>query len=298
MRRTSILILGLALLIAACGDDGSIGSDTTAGDGGGADTTTTVGDSTTTTRGDDISVPPIDSDDVILTVTNEGGFVPVEMAYHPMPTYVLLGDGTLYAPGMIPLIFPGPLMPAVQAIQLDEGTVAQILELVEAIGLPDITDERAEDAENVADAGDTVVRYFDADGEHRFAVFALGLGESDDPRVTATQRLLDGLGLAAGNGEPLGDFVPTSLEVLVGDAFDAASDPASEIVDWPLPVPAAEIDAVRGETGLRCIALDGEDAEVALAVFSSATQMTFFEEGGEVWRLIPRPIFPGETACP
>jgi hypothetical protein len=300
MRRTHILslILGLSLVVAACGADGSSGSDTTGGDDGDG-TTTTVGDTTTTfVEDDDIAVPPLDPGSVVLTITNEGGFVPVEMAYHPLPTYVLLADGTLYAPGMIPLIFPGPLMPAIQAIQLDEGAMTQIMELVEAIGLPEMTEERVEDAVNVADAGDTVVRSFDANGEHSFAVFALGLGESDDPRVAATERLLEGLGLASTNGEPLGVFVPTAVEVLVADSFDAASDPASEILDWPLPVPAAEIDAVGGETGLRCIALEGEDAEYALGVFTEATQMTFFEEGGEVWRLIPRPLFPGETGCP
>ncbi len=291
MKRTLILIVGLVLFVAACGGDESAGSPTT--------TTPADGESvTTTTVDDDIMVPPEDPGALVLQVHFEGGFVPVEMAYHPAPVYSLLADGRLLAPGMIPLIYPGPLMNPVQIMQLDDATVAQIMELVEAMGLPDITEERIEDTVNIADAGDTVVTFFDENGAHRFAVYALGGNESDDPRAQAMSQLMATLESAGANGEPIGEYEPEAVEVLISPSLEAEKEPGAEVVDWPLPVGVAEASDIGGATGIRCLALDGEDAAYALEVFSTATQATFFEEGGEVWRLTPRPLFPQETGCP
>lgn len=44
-------------------------------------------------------VPP---DDVILTVTDEGGFAPVELILGRHPRFVLQADGRLYTPGLVP----------------------------------------------------------------------------------------------------------------------------------------------------------------------------------------------------
>ena len=82
MQTTIIGILALALLVGACGNDSSSEPQEARG-----------------------------ADEVVLTVTSEGGFVPVEFNLDRMPRFVLMGDGTLYSPGMMTLEFPGKLLP-------------------------------------------------------------------------------------------------------------------------------------------------------------------------------------------
>jgi hypothetical protein len=49
---------------------------------------------------------------------------------------------------------------------------------------------------------------------------------------------------------------------------------------------------------VRCVALEGDAARTAAAAFTDANQLTFFDDGAGIYRLVVRPILPGETACP
>jgi hypothetical protein len=99
--------MGLALLLGACG----------AGDAGTASTTP---DGTTP----DTTVPPLEEPDtevrVVLTISDEGGFVPVEWNLKRIPRYVVMSDGTVYYQGPVTMEYPGRALPNVQT-----GTISE-----------------------------------------------------------------------------------------------------------------------------------------------------------------------------
>lgn len=286
MKPKFITLVALALIISGCGADDDAAGTTTR-----APSTTTA--SPTTTTG-------VDPDRVVLQVRYEGGFAPVELIYNPLPRYTLLGDGRLIFEGPVPAIFPGPLMPSVQVAQLAEGDVARILELVAAAGLPDITDEvNTEYASSVADAPNTVVTYTDAGGEHRFSVYALGIGldAPADPRVAALQRLLEAVDAAASTVPDVAPWPVDALQIVAAGSFGGENEPDATVAPWPLDASVADLgQPIFGD--LHCVALDGDNARTAAAAFAEATQQTFFDDGSDVYRLVVRPIVPGETACP
>lgn len=290
MKSKLITLLALALVLGACG----------AADNAGGSTTTTGGTDTTTTTEGPSTTAATSPDDAVLQVRFEGGFAPVEMIYNSLPRYTLLGDGRLVFDGPVPAIFPGQLLPNVQVARLAEGDVARILELVAAAGLPDITEElNTEYANTVADAPNTVVRYFDEAGEHTFSVYALGAGldPPQDPRVAALQRLVETLDAAAASVPAVEPWDIDALQILVTDSFGGENEPDAVVTPWPLDAPIDDL-AKPVFDGLRCIALEGEQATTATAVFANATQLTFFDDGAGIHRLVVRPILPGETACP
>ena len=53
---------------------------------------------------------PTGSDQVVLRVADEGGFVPVDYMLSSMPSFSLYGDGTLITPGAQIDIYPGPAL--------------------------------------------------------------------------------------------------------------------------------------------------------------------------------------------
>jgi hypothetical protein len=172
MKRAMTLFTVLGLALAACGGDD-------------ATETTIPTTGPTSTAGD--SPQNVTSSDVLLTVTSEGGFVPVEFNLDRMPRYVLLADGTLFYQGPVPAIFPGPLLPNVQVTEVTATQMDEILQLVEEMGLPEI-DEFIDDsnAEMVADATTEFITYYDENGTHRLGIYALGITEGGG----STERIL------------------------------------------------------------------------------------------------------------
>lgn len=154
--------MGLALLLTACG----------AGDAG---TATTTPDGTPNT-----TVPPLEEPEatvgVVLTISDEGGFVPVEWSLKRIPRYVIMSDGKVYYQGPVTLEYPGRALPNVQTGIISEEDLAEIMALIDESGLNEVTDERNDKGMlNIADAPDTVFVYTDDEGvEHRFSVYALG----------------------------------------------------------------------------------------------------------------------------
>lgn len=282
MRHKLTTILAAALALAACG----VADD--------------AGDPTTATAGPDTTTAGRRADEVVLRVRSEGGFAPVELIYNPLPRYTLLGDGRLVFEGPAPAVFPGPLIPSVQVAHLAEGNIARILELVAAAGLPEVTDEVNNEYTNrVADAPHTVVTYHDAAGQHRFSVYALGMGldPPGDPRVAALQRLVEALDAVAASASGVEPLEVGALQIVVTDSFGAEKEAEAVVALWPLEAPVAELaEPVLGE--LRCITLEGAEARTAAAAFGDAHGLTFFDDGAGIHRLVVRPIVPGETGCP
>lgn len=275
MKRLAILVLALTLLTLACGSDEP-------GEAAGTPT------------------PPPEPDQVILTIGFEGGFAPVEAIYDPLPQYVLFSDGRLVYQGPVVAIYPGLLLPNLQVAQLDDDQMFEILTLVEDLGLPSITDERNEnldDAGIIADAPDTVFTYFDEAGEHRLAIYALGASpEPSDPQVVAAQRLVDTVNNLSATAPQLGEYEVERLHIVISDGSFLAAEEGAAAIPWPLTRAPSQFTPVGFE--LQCSVFEGNDAEEAMAALQGANQLTLWEESPDLYRPIPRPLFPGEVGCP
>lgn len=288
MRRTFTTLIGLALLLSACG----------AGDAGTG--TTTSGGSTP-----DTTLPPLEEPEteprVVLTISDEGGFIPVEWNFKRIPRYVVMSDGTVYLQGPTTLEYPGAALPNVQAVEISEEALAEILALIESSGLADVTDERNDEAMVVvADVTDTVFTFTDEDGvDHRFSVYALGFEGVDftDERLTGLEDLLARVDRAVAEGDPVDGFVADRVDVFAGSREIPVEGEFANTLAWPLSV--SFDDMADAGAGFRCTHLEGDEAAAILDSFSEVNDATTFEtDGGDVYTVIVRPLLPGqESSC-
>ena len=268
MRRLTALIAALALLAVACGSD----------------------EGTTATL-------PDEGDTIILQTAYEGGFAPVEFILNQMPQHTLYADGRLVSQGPQPAIFPGPMLPALQQVNIDDAAMAAVLAIVDEIGLPAMTDEtNTEAAAVVADASDAVAYYYDETGTHRYAVYALGIVETTDPQVAGMRSLFDTLDVLAVESPSAGEYVAERVQVLATQSFVDENEPGATLEPWPLAARPADLSEV-ADLGVSCTVLEGDEATAALAVFADADQMTFWDYEGVSYRILARPLFENEVGC-
>jgi hypothetical protein len=236
----------------------------------------------------------VSDDEAVLQITSEGGFVPVEFALANGPRYTLLGDGRLIHQGYITLEYPGRLIPPYMVATLDSNQMSAVLAMVEDIGLVDIDDEIDDEAmDMVADASTEVVTFWDENGAHRLAVYALGIDESPSERNEAFLELIQTFDQFTAEA-PAEAYVADQLRVVAGPGM---VDPQFEdIRAWPLP----DTDFSDWETlpnGWHCQVVEGTVPDV----FESATQATTWEHpdgSSEPLLLLVRPLVPGEPDCP
>jgi len=264
MRRVSLgLVVVLAVTLAACG-------------------------------GGDDSVQ-VDREDPVIQTSSEGGFVPVEFALGQGPRYTVLGDGTLIFPGVTTLEFPGGLVPPYLTAQLSESQLNALLAMIDDMGLADIVDETDDSAGNfVADASTEVIRYWDESGEHRYAVYALGIEENTSERNAAFLELVSTLDefTAQTSGEP---YQPERVRIIAGPGAENADFP--DLRPWPLDEEWGQWQTLAN--GWQCRVYEAD----VLATFEEATQATTWEmpEDGfdfDPATLLVRPLHPGEPDCP
>lgn len=237
----------------------------------------------------------VDPDAPIIQITSEGGFVPVEFALGQGPRYTVLGDGTVIFAGITTLEFPGRLIPPYMAAQLNDGQLNALLAMVDDIGLPDFEAERDDSAlDFVADASTEVIRFWDAEGEHTYSVYALGIEEDPSERNAAFSELISTLDqfTAQAPGEV---YQPDRVRVVAGPGVENPDFP--DLRPWPLDEEWDEWQALANEWQCRVF-----DADV-LTTFEDATQVTTWEvpDGGFDFApatLLVRPLHPGEPDCP
>jgi hypothetical protein len=237
-----------------------------------------------------------DPDSVLLIVKDEGGFVPIEFIVGQGPRLVLLRDGTLIVTGPQIEIFPQPLLPNYQTIQLDDETMLFVLEELAAIGFAAIDSEVNTEAANmVADASTTVTTFYNQDGPHTFSVYALGIDtQVGDPRVHILANLVNHLSEIGFNqsGEA---YQWQALEVLAGVPQFPAEPEFVDVRPWPLEVGYDEMTDIGFDW--RCASFEGEEAQALLAAFLEASQVTTWDDGGNEYSIKVRPLFPGEDPC-
>jgi hypothetical protein len=178
-----------------------------------------------------------------------------------------------------------------------------VLEELDTLGFVNIVDETNTDAANfIADASTTVVTFFNRDGPHRFAVYALGLGSDPlggvdftDARVPQLANLIAELENTGFSGSST-PYEPSAIQVLAGIREFPAEPGFADVRPWPLPV---SYDAMTPTnlTTWRCETYEGDEMTALLTEFGQATQETTWEEAGTEYSIAVRPLFPGEEAC-
>jgi hypothetical protein len=264
----TITILALALVVSACGagEEGTMPTD-------------------------------LEPDDVVLTISEEGGFAPVEVLLSRHPRYVLQADGRLYAPGAVILIYPGPMLTPIFVGTVEDAAMQEILRLVDDAGLPEI-DGRLDDTtatNKVADATTTVITYFDGSTEHTLAVYALGIALETSEQARAAAALVEAVDRANGSLTDATEYRPTKVEIRTGDHMSLPDPDFRSTRPWPLAV--APSDMPESNHGWRCVVVEGPPASDLLEVFGAANQATVWDYEGTEHPLIARGLFPGEPGC-
>lgn len=283
MKRTIISAVCVALAATACGTDDA--DDTTDAPG------TTAGPGTTSAT---TGFPGRDPGEPVLMIEDEGGFAPIDMVLNRPPTFVLLGDGTLISVGPQVGAFPGPVMPAMQQVQLNEDQVEDVKVLIEATGLPEIDEVINDDAAAVvADATTTVATYFDADGgTHRISVYALGIDPDPSDQLANLLLLRTKLSdFALPGGEPYhNDRV--IVRVLEGGGIADFDDTRP----WAFSFEPSDMPAQAGE--VPCRVLESSAADEVKQIMADATQATVWEHTTGTFTVLARELTPGEAGCP
>jgi hypothetical protein len=233
---------------------------------------------------------------VLLIVKDEGGFVPIEFIVGQGPRLVLLRDGTLIVSGPQIEIFPQPLLPNYQAIQLGEEDMLFVLEELDALGFTEIENEFNNEAANmVADASTAVTTFYNQDGPHTFSVYALGIGtQVTDGRVPILANLVEHLS-QIGFSQPGTAYQWEALEVLAGVRQFPAEPGFANVQPWPLSVGFDEMTDIG--FGWRCASYEGADAQTLLGLFAGANQVTTWDDGGTEYSIRVRPLFPQQEPC-
>lgn len=285
------IILGLvvlALMAAACGDAGDEATTITSA------TTTTTTSAPGTTAPPDTTAPRSESDDVLLQVRDEGGFVPFELLINRPPTYTVLRNGTFIYQGPQPGAFPGPVMSDMRQTQLSADDMKDIMVLIEAAGLPAIDEVINNDAQNfVADATTTIAVYYDENGAtHTYAVYALGLTmdqelPDDLANLTLLRERLANLAFAA--GEPyVSDRIV--VRIIEGGTFSDIDDTRQ----WDFPFAPDDLDLLND---LPCGVYGGAEAEPVRTLLSDATIATQWKHESGTFAVLARDVLPGEIGC-
>jgi hypothetical protein len=259
--------------------------------------------------GDDGVDHPVGADQLILRVSMEGGFVPIEYTLTALPGFSLLGDGTVVTLGPQIEIYPGPALPALVATPVSEEGVQQIIRYAVDAGL--LEDRSYEDMGSVgiADASTTVFTLNAAGVTHTTRVYALSELAQRPPRMSdeefEARRVLQDfqvrLGtlrtwLPEGSVGDDGAYAPAAMRVFVGEY---RPDPGltQSPIDWPLTPGLGGFGTPAPPSDLRCGVVDGDDLATLMPLAQQANQLTPWVSDGTRYGIIFRPLLPGESGC-
>ena len=249
-------------------------------------------------------------DDLLVRIAFEGGFTPVEWTYTNFPTFSLLGDGTLIRPGAQIELYPGPALPAISSLQVDEAGIQAILE--EAL---DATSKIHGDLNNlgfmgIADAPTTVITVSAGAVDRTIRAYALaelrdrpeGMPEEEYRARARLQELVTRLGtletwLPNGSLGPETGYEASAARLFIG-AYRKVDNLPQEPAAWPLESALATFGDSANDLGLyRCGVVEGADWAAVREAASRANELTPWTDGGTRSSILFRPLLPNETGC-
>lgn len=239
----------------------------------------------------------------------EGGFTPPEYQLTNLPSFSLYGNGMIVRPGPQIEIYPGPALPALETVQVDEAGIQAILDAAFEADLDSANDMTDLGSVGVADAPETVFSLRAGDVDRTVRVYALGElggqppGMADDEYAArqALLELVDDLGsleswLPDGSIEGGGEYQPTGARVFVS-RYRGQADLPQPPIEWPLETPLQDIGDDMG-MGFRCVIVTGADwTDRLLPVARQANQLTPWTSVDSRFHVSFRPLLPDESAC-
>lgn len=240
------------------------------------------------------TVPEGTLGDVILEISDEGGFVPVEFNLTRVPRFTVFADGTIVVPGDQQFAFPGPSVRPLLRFELDTATLTDLLTFVADLGLEDIDTVDLNNAPNVADASTTVVRYFDESGEHRISIYALGIDSAGDARSAIVASMIATLE-SAKTQAATSRYEADRFEVYAAGSEGLDPQQLRNAGPWPLDLSPDEFSLQ--VAGFSCATIDGDAVERLNDALSDADAMTTWTHGGAEFRILARPLLPHQDGC-
>jgi hypothetical protein len=282
--RLAAVTATVAFTLAACGDD-STEPAAEPNDSVPTPDTTAAPDGTDPPTDDRIE-HPTGSDEVVVEIAHEGGFVPVETVFAQLPLLLVAGDGSQYVPGPQIAIYPGPLLPNVQVSDIGEDGIQSLLDLAAEHGL--LTEREYESPDHIADAPDTVVTIHASGETYVHRAYALGAGGGlDESEETGARAELQAFVEAATAGANQGEtsFEPETYLIRATPVDDLSGyEVEPTVTDWPDDVSLELAGATEcGEVPA---------AEVT-ELFADANQLTFFVDDDVTYQLSVKPELPG-----
>lgn len=276
-----VLTVALATGVAACGSDSATGSPD--------------GDSTLPPVSDGFAHPS-GADEIVIEYSQVGGFVPADVAFQQTPSVLVSGGGQVFTPGIVPAIFPGPLVYPLQVQAISEAGIQQLLTAADEAGL--LADVEYDTPTQIADAPTARV-VINVDGEtYVHEAYALGLELPDQEVSPERQALAEFVGdlssLAMVDAGELGessifDADEYGIRATAIDDLGAYEADGVEptVVEWPADAVARLADA-----STCTVVPAGEVGDV----LSAANSLTFFDDAGVTYQVFAKPILPG-TDC-
>jgi hypothetical protein len=249
-------------------------------------------------------------DDLLVRIAFEGGFTPIEWTYTNLPTFSLLGDGTLIRPGAQIEIYPGPALPAIASLHVDEAGIQAILR--EAL---DTIEEIPGDLNDlgfmaVADVPTTVITVSAGGVDRTIRAYGLaelnerpeGMPEEEYRARVRLQELVTKLGtlerwVPNGSLGPEAGYEASAARLFIG-AYRKVDDLPQKPAAWPLESALASFGDVADDSGLyRCGVVEGADWAAVREAASQANELTPWTDGGTRSSILFRPLLPNETGC-
>lgn len=248
-------------------------------------------------------------DDLLLRWGYEGGFTPPEFQLTNLPSFSLYGDGTIVRPGPQIEIYPGPALPAIETVTIDEAGIQAILEAALDANLDSVGDLTDMGSVGIADAPETVFTARFGDVDRTVRIYALsetgtqmpGMSDDEFQARNLLLHLVEQLGsletwLPERAVSQAVAFEPHGSRVFASN-LRGRPDPPQKPVEWPLATPLAGIGEDAG-AGYRCVTVtDVEWSEQLRPVAEMANQLTPWTSDGRRYSVVFRPLLPDETTC-
>ncbi|MDW8059747.1 MAG: hypothetical protein RMK01_06690 [Thermomicrobium sp.] len=258
---------------------------------------------------------PTGANELVLRIETSGGLIPPFRLVNELPEFSLYGDGTVVTLGPQILIYPPPALPNVLRSRLSEEGIQALLREAAAAGL--LAGDADYPMEGIADAPTTFFTVNAGGRISRVSVYALGLEDPDDPRLSPEQRVArQRLAEFARKARDFLAWLPpeTILEretpyvvtrlQLVAFPAEAAEPPPSDVLvstlDWPLPTPLRDFGDPApwiGPTARCAVVSSRKELPRLLDELRRANALTRWRSDSELYTLLVRPLLPDEPGC-
>jgi hypothetical protein len=253
---------------------------------------------------------PTGPNDLILRIEFVGGFVAPSATIAQIPTWSLLGDGSIITEGPQIEIYPSPALPNLLVTHVNEAGIQKILEAARDAGLLGPPFEFSTNV-GIADAPDTKFTVVAEGQRYETSVYGLGIDppagiitpEEHAARMALVDlqaRLTDlGTWLPAGSVGDEQAYAFPGIRVFAMP-YSPPEDPQLDQAEAPWTVSPAlgDFAPVSALADAGCGVVSDAALQELMPALQRANQLTPWTSGGARYSVILRPLLPDESGCP